>query len=252
MRALFRHGFLPLVRPDRGSRCRLGAALSAGLLALWLTGCAGEGVGQLSGTLFVRGCEELDPTTPGGHDVPSPLPSYSMDPTYFYAELQLASRLAPSIDPPGVNRMRLRMQTSSPKIERADAFELFIYDLDGLAARQASAMARGLAGMPIIPPPLNITPMPPRPDPASTVRASLVFNGSCTYPLVAPLLRGFVHFTEIGRNPGDILAGDFSVTIEDQRALREQGSPAASPDVAGALSGSFRFPIRTGPAVGAI
>ena len=160
-------------------------------------------MGQLSGTLFVRGCAPLDPTSPGSHDVPSPLPAYAMDPSFFFAELQLASRLElQSSDPPGVNRLRLRMQTSSPKIERADAFELFIYDLDATgrppgqrpgerpvrecrSARRRSTSPRCRRG----------------PIRASTVRASLVLNGSCDYPMVAPLLRGYVHFTEIGQQP---------------------------------------------------
>jgi hypothetical protein len=255
MRALFRHGLSRLVGPLTGfgrNRGRRGVAPALLALALAGTGCEGEGVGQLGGTLFVRGCPFLDPTTLGSRDVPSPLPTYTMNPKFFHAELQLSTRLVPSEDPPGPARMRLRMQTSSPKIERVDAFELFIYDLENLATRQASAMASGLAGMPITPPPLDVDPVPPPPDPASNVRASLVFNGSCDYPVVAPMLRGYVHFTEIGQNPGEILAGDFAVTVEDLRAAREQGSPAPSPDVAGALSGTFRFPIRNGPAAGAI
>lgn len=257
MRALIRHGLPQLVRSLFGSGRRRGWVAPVGALALALaglagTGCEGDGVGQLSGTLFVRGCPFLDPTTAGSRDVPSPLPAYTMDPKYFYAERQLAARLNPDEDPPGISRMSLRMQTSSPKIERADAFELFIYDLDSLAARQASAMASGLSGMPITPPPLDVDPTPPPPDPAATVRASLVFNGSCDYPIVAPLLRGYVHFTTIGKNPGETVAGELAVTVEDLRAQREQSAPAISPDVAGALTGSFSFTIRNGPAAGTI
>jgi hypothetical protein len=215
-------------------------------------GCAGEGVGQVSGTLFVRGCQPYDPTTVGSRDVPSPLPGYAMDPTFFFAELEYPARRTPADDPPGVTRLRIRLQRSSHKVERADSFELFVYDLDGLKDRQDVLLAHGESGMPIVPPPLDVTPVPPPPDPASTVRAALVLNGTCDYPLVAPLLRGFVHFTEIGSRPGEILAGEFAVTLEDLRATREQGPSAPSPDVAGALSGNFRFPIRTGPAVGAL
>jgi len=258
MLALLRLGLSQLVRQRPiGSGIGSGAWRSLaqiGLVALALSGanCAGEGVGQLDGTLFARGCPAFDPTTPGSSDVPSPLPAYAMDPKYFFAEIMVSTRLSPSEDPPGVTRLSIRLQNSPPKSERADAFELFIYDLDGLESRQASHLARGEPGMPIIPPPLDVTPVPPPPDPALTVRASLQLNGTCKYPLVTPLLRGFVHFTEIGKQPGAILAGEFSVTLEDLRAAREQGTPAPSPDVAGALTGSFRFPIRTGPGASAI
>ena len=39
------------------------------------------------------------------------------------------------------------------------------------------------------------------------MRAALEINGSCPYPTVAPLPRGYVRFTEIGSHPGDFLAG---------------------------------------------
>ena len=222
------------------------------LLGLAAAGCEGEGVGQVSGTLFVRGCTAYDPVTPGSREVPSPLPSYSMNPEFFFAEVELSTRLNPPEDPLGITRLQLRLQRSSHKAERTDAFELLIYDVDGLPARQAQALARGEAGLPITPPPLDQTPVPPPPAPDSTVRASLRLHGSCKYPIVSPQLRGFVRFTEIGSRAGDMLAGEFSVAIEDLRAQREQGTPAPSPDIAGALTGSFRFPIRTGPASGAL
>jgi hypothetical protein len=254
------HASLPLVQrrerplPD----CRPGGGLRrAGLLGLLLlglagAGCEGAGVGQLSGTLFVRGCPVYDPTAPGSLEVPRPLPSYSLDPEYFFAEAEPGTRRTPSDDPPGVTRLKLRMQKSSHKAERTDVFELLVYDVDGLPALQAAALARGLAGVPIIPPPLDQTPVPPPPAPDSTVRAALRLNGNCPYPVVAPQLRGYVRFTEIGSQPGDMLAGEFTVSVEDLRAQREQGTPAPSVDVAGALVGSFRFPLRTGPASGAL
>ena len=247
---------LPLPQLDRrrGAWRGPGRVGLVGLLLFGLAGagCEGDGVGQVSGTLFVRGCEAYDPTTPGGHDVPSPLPGYALDPEFFFAEVELSTRLNPPEDPAGITRLQLRMQKSSHKAERTDAFELLIYDLDGLPARQAQALARGEAGVPITPPPLDQTPVPPPPAPDSTVRAALRLHGTCQYPVVSPQLRGSIRFTEIGSQPGDMLAGEFSVTIEDLRAQREQGSPAPSVDIAGALTGSFRFPIRTGPASGAL
>lgn len=241
----------PLLRRGSGRAGLVGSFL-LGLLGLGGSGCEGAGEGQVSGTLFVRGCTAYDPVTPGSREVPSPLPSYVMNPEFFFAEVELSTRLNPPEDPLGITRMQLRLQRSSHKAERADAFELLIYDVDGLPARQAQALARGEAGLPITPPPLDQTPVPPPPAPDSTVRASLRLHGSCKYPIVAPQLRGFIRFTEIGSRPGDLLAGEFSVAIEDLRAQREQGSPAPSVDIAGALTGSFRFPIRNGPASGAL
>lgn len=246
-----------LERLRSGVLGRLGVGLGGiwgvlGFLTLGLGGCEGEGTGQVSGTLFVRGCADFDPTEPGSHDVPSPLPSYTMDPQYFFAEVEPWARLYPSDDPPGIARLRLRLQKSSHKLERTDGFELFVYDLDGLMRRQEQAILRGEPGLPIIPAPLDQTPVPPPPAPDSTVRAALRLNGTCHYPIVAPQPRGFVRFTEMGSRPGDMLAGEFAVTLEDLRAQREQGTPAPSIDVGGTLTGSFRFPIRTGPAAGAL
>lgn len=237
-------------RPVGGRRCA--GLLGLGLFGLAAVGCEGAGVGQVSGTLFVRGCPIYDPTTPGSREVPQPLPRYALDPEYFFAEAEPGTRRTPSDDPPGVTRLQLRMQKSSHKAERTDVFELLVYDVDGLPAQQDAALARGLAGVPIVPPPLDQTPVPPPPAPDSTVRASLRLNGNCPYPVVAPQLRGFVRFTEIGSQPGDMLAGEFTVSIEDLRAEREQGTPPPSVDVAGVLTGSFRFPLRTGPASGAL
>lgn len=241
----------PAARRPGGCARWVGAGL-CGLLSLALFGCEGEGTGQVSGTLFVRGCADYDPTDVGSHDVPSPLPSFSLDPQYFFAEVELSTRRIPSEDPPGVTRMHLRLQKTSHKIERTDGFELFIYDLDGLPRLQAEALARGESGVPIIPAALDQLQFPPPPAPDSTVRAALRLSGTCPYPLVAPLPRGYVRFTELGSQPGDIVAGEFAVTLEDLRALREQVTNPLRIDVGGALTGSFRFPIRTGPAAGAL
>ncbi len=236
---------------------RRGAALATaglgGLLLLGFAGCdEGQGTGQVSGTLFARGCRNLDPTDRGSRDVPNPLPSYSLDPQYFYAEVERFDRRSPSDDPPGITRVRLRLQRTSHKIDRTDGFELFIYDVDGLMARQQERLSRGEPGMPIIPPAFDQPEVPLPGAPEQTVRAALEINGSCPYPTVAPLPRGYVRFTEIGSHPGDFLAGEFAVTLEDLRAQREQGTATPIIDVGGQLSGNFRFAIRTGPASGAL
>lgn len=229
------------------------AAGLCGLLLLGLVGCEeGQGTGEVRGTLFVRGCKTLDPTDRGSLDVPSPLPSYSLDPQYFYAEVERFDRRNPSDDPPGITRVRLRLQRTSHKIERTDGFELFIYDVDGLMARQEQRLARGEPGMPIIPPAFDQTEVPLPAAPESTVRAALELNGTCPYPTVAPLPMGYVRFTEIGSRPGAFLAGEFAVTLEDLRARREQNTATPIINVGGQLSGSFRFAIHTGPASGAL
>jgi hypothetical protein len=74
-------------------------------------------------------------------------------------------------------------------------------------------------------------------------------NNTCWFPVVAPTLRGYVKFTSISQNLGDEIAAELNVTVEDARATREQGNPPPAPDVAGQLSGSFRFPLRAGPLV---
>jgi hypothetical protein len=229
---------------------RIHHGLLAGLLSLGLcaAGCEGDGTGQVTGTLFMRGCQAFDPTMPGSSVVPDPLPSYSLDPTYFFASPEVPVRYIPSEDPPGIRRLIIRLQNSSHQAERTDTMEFLVYDVDSLFTLQGQAMAHGEPGMPITPPPLDQDPTPPPPNPDSTVRASLQLNASCPYPPVAPMLRGYVHFTSIGTNPGDTVAADFAVTIEDLRAVREQGTPPPSPDVAGALQGSFSFPIALGPA----
>jgi len=225
--------------------------LSLGLsLGVAGTGCQGAGEGQVSGTLFLRGCPARDPTAPGTSDVPSPLPDYSLQPAYFYGEVQRSLQQGTSApDPRGVDRMVIRLQRDSGRIERADALDLLVYDLDRYPQIQAAALARGEAGVPILPPDVDSTTAPLPGDPAASVRAELSLNITCWFPRVKPLLRGYINFSQLGRNLGEEVAGEFSVTIEDGRAIREQGTPMAIPDAAGALSGWFRFPLRAGPVV---
>lgn len=214
-----------------------------------LTACEGRGDGELTGTLFLRGCPSLDPTS--RHDsgaVPSPLPSYSLGPHFFYAEAILGIRTGLRPDPRPTDRLLLRMQRGANKLERSDGFELLVHDLSKLEELQAEALMRGEAGAPIVPPPLDASNAPLPTDPDATVRAGLVLNNSCRYPLAQPSLRGHVRFTEIGRRVGDVIAGEVQVTVEDLRAARQQGGTAVVPDVAGALHGWFRIPVQAGPA----
>lgn len=227
--------------PPCFSRAGGGLVLSALLAA---TGCEGVGEGQLSGTLFIRDCPAQDPTTPGSRDVPNPLPAFALDPHYFFGEVLFPQR--PDLDPNAVDSMVIRLQRTSHKPERTDLFELSLSDLDHVLTNQAAAMARGTAGLPILPPDVGTTMAPLPTDPALSARASLKLNGTCDSPRVAPLFRGYVHFTALGRNVGDEVAADLRVTVEDGRAQREQGNPPPAPDVAGELSGSFRFRLTSG------
>lgn len=213
-------------------------------------GCEGAGEGALDGTLFMRGCPTLDPTPAGSQAVPSPLPAFSLAPRYFFGEVAWSIQQGFSTaDPRGVSMLRMRMQPYSGTPDHADEFELLIYDLENYQTRQDQAVARGEPGMPIVPPPVDSNNAPLPPDPASSVRASLSMNVTCWFPRVAPSLRGYVNFSSLGMNLGDEIAGQVSVTLEDSRATREQGDPPPAPDVAGQLTGWFRFPLRDGPLV---
>ncbi len=225
----------------------VGAVLT--LAMVLLTGCEGEGTGQVEGSLFVRGCKPLDPTMRSEDAVPSPLPSYQMNPSFFSAEIEQSVRWGRLVDLRGYDRMRIRLQNSSRRVEISDGLELFIYDLDRLPQLQAAAMARGERGMPIVPPPVDQSSVPLPGDPQDSVRAALNLYTTCKYPISAPQLRGYVYFSKLGNKLGDVIAGEFAVTVEDLRARREEGQTVAlSPDVAGQLSGYFSFPLRTGPA----
>lgn len=231
-------------------RRRLAAVFQSLALLCLLPACEGAGEGQLSGRLFLRGCPLYDPTTPGSAEVPNPIPEYSLDPQYFFGEHQWSVMSGfTSADPRGIDRLRIRLQHSSGKPDRADTFDLLVYDLARYSSLQDAALARGEPGMPIVPPDIDGASVPLPGDPAATVRSELSLNISCWFPHVKPMLRGYVKFTELGEELGETVAGEFAVTVEDARATREQGSPAPAPDAAGELSGWFRFPLRAGPLV---
>ncbi len=218
------------------------------LFATLLLGCEGDGEGQVSGTLFLRGCPSLDPTDRSQTEVPSPLPTFTLNPHFFYAEIILGIKTGLRPDPRTVDRLQVRLQRGSIKMERSDSFELLVHDLDKLEQLQADSIRAGAPGIPIIPPPLDqvTSPLPTSPD--ATVRAGLVLNNSCRYPQAQPSLRGHIRFSELGRRVGEYLAAEFQVVIEDERAMRQEGGIPKSPNVAGALQGWFRMPIRSGPA----
>lgn len=222
-------------------------ALPSAVCGTLLSGCVGEGEGQLGGTLFLRGCHRYDPM-PDSPGLPTPLPNYNLAPTVFLGEIHHYNRVGfISPDPRTFERMVIRLQRTAAPQDRVDGLMLMIPDLDQVFAIQEAALARGEPGVPVVPPDVEGDTAPLPGDPAQSVRASLYVRGSCRYPLVSPTLRGHVRFSAIARDLGEETAAEFQLTIEDARAIREQGSPPPSPDAAGALQGSFRFPLRAGP-----
>ncbi len=219
------------------------------LLVTAVTACQGAGEGQISGTLFLRGCPDRDPTASGSKELPDPLPAFSLNPQYFFGDvIRSVQQGLSSPDPRGVDRLSIHLQRNSGTADRTDSFDLLLYDLDRFLDLQAAALARGERGMPIVPPNVDGAQAPLPGDPAASVRASISLNVTCWFPRVAPLLRGYVYFSAIGRNLGEEVAGELHVTVEDARATREQGA-GAIPDAAGELSGWFRFPLRSGSLV---
>lgn len=226
---------------------RLLVALSGAVWGLSLSGCVGDGEGQVSGTLFLRGCHRFDPQ-PESAGLPSPLPSYNLAPTEFLGEIHHGLHVGfISPDPRTFERMVIRLQRTAAPMDRSDGLMLMIPDLDQAWAVQEAALARGEPGIPIVPPDIDGASVPLPGDPAQRVAASLYVRGSCRYPLVSPTLRGHIRFSAIARDLGEETAAEFKLTIEDARAIREQGSPPPSPDAAGELQGSFRFPLAAGP-----
>lgn len=244
-----------LPRPRAHAALRAGPASFArgSLLALWavsaVAGCSTEGSGLIEGTLFIRGCESQDPTPRGSTEVPSPLPAFTLDPKYFYAEIW--HRQDDAAHPVGesLDRLRVRLQRGSEKPERTDVFEVLVPDMNRALRDQEQAIARGERGFPILPPPVAGTSAPLPTDPYASARASLALRQDCKMPLVQPQFRGFIRLIEAGRERGEWVEAEVGLTIEDARATREQGGMPTFVDTAGALSGRFRVKIETGPAV---
>lgn len=227
---------------------RRSAVLCFALCIAWASGCEGSGEGALSGTLFLRGCPTLDPTAAGSVYAPSVWPEFDLKPEHFYVEVVHGIRSGFHPDERSTDRLLLRMQRGSTKLERSDGFELLVHDVSKLALMQETALAQGKPGVPIVPPPVGTTTAPLPGDPDASVKAGLLLNNTCRYPQAQPSLRGHVLFSELGLSVGQTVAGNIVVSVEDQRAQREQAGGAVVPDVAGTLTGWFRIPVRSGPA----
>lgn len=239
--------------PLQGRSAARGRSRTQATLALLLSasvgvigGCEGRGEGELNGRLFLRHCADQDPLPADSAAVPSPLPEFSLAPQYFFADVMFAQKPGWFPDPRAVDSMFIRLQRTSHKPDRTDVFTLSVHDIDNILAVQEQALARGEPGVPIIPPMVSTEAAPLPLDPAQSVRADIALNGSCQFSTAEPLMRGYIRFSSLGRNVGEEIAAEFRVTVEDGRAIREQGSPPPSPDAAGELAGWFRFNISRG------
>lgn len=206
------------------------------LMSVLLLGCAGGGTGQVTGTLFLRGCPDQGTDDPTG--MPTPLPAFDLSPSFFAAEPILA--FLPDLDPRGINRLLIRLQRSPNKAELTDVFTLYVDDVKTQLTRLGAPQA-------ITPPALGGTSVPLPTQGSTRVLGSLSLTGTCPVARAQPSLTGTVTFSALGRNAGDPVAGQFSVTVSDPRAARDS-VPAGDQDAAGAFAGSFQFPVQFGPA----
>lgn len=227
-----------------GALFSVGALFSLGAGA----GCGTEGEGQIQGTFFLRGCEAQDPTPHGSTEVPAPLPAFALDPGYFYADVLRSPHTAAHHEGESLDRLHVRLQRGSEKPERTDVFELMVPDMNRALRDQELAIARGERGFPILPAPVAGSTAPLPGDPYAFARASLSLHSSCTRQIVQPQFRGYIRIIEAGRVIGEWVEGEVGLTIEDSRAIREQGGMPTYVDTAGALSGRFRVKLAAGPA----
>lgn len=219
-------------RPSTPRRHPAQALLAAALLC----GCEGGGEGQVSGSLFLRGCPEQ-----GSAAAPAP---FALDPSYFAADTirsATAGQSGSQLDERIPNRMELRLQRSSHRPELTDAFALYLTDVDALRGRLGQPF-------PISAAPLSGAEAPLPAEAPPTVRAALWLRGTCPYANVQPQLRGTVTLRELGFEPGEWVDADFSVTADDDRGARLGAAPADR-DAAGQLAGSVRLQIRRGRSV---
>lgn len=228
--------------------------MSCALFALWGVaagaGCIGEGSGQIQGSLFLRGCPAQDPTPRGSHEVPNPLPAFALDPAYFYAQVLHQNPTPAQREGEPLDRLHVRLQKGAEKPERTDVFELLVLDMNRALRDQEQAIARGERGFPILPAPVAGSTAPLPGDPYASARASLSLQSSCRPQIVQPQFRGYVRLIEAGRELGEWIEAEVGLTVEDQRATREQGGMPAFVDTAGALTGRFRVKLEAGAAIG--
>jgi hypothetical protein len=201
----------------------------AGLLAA----CGPHGEGQVSGTLFLRGCPELEET---GQPAP-----FQLDPEYFAADTVRAAAAGASASDPDVripDRIEVRLQRSTHRIQLTDALVLYLTDVVALRDRLDRPF-------PIIAAPLagDTVQLPTEGPPFA--RAALLLHGTCPFARVQPQLRGTLTLGELGFEPGEWVSAGFTLDVEDDRGARNGVAPADR-DAGGRLTGSFRMQITRG------
>lgn len=216
------------------------AALSLGIFAglLVSTGCEGQGVGSLDGTLFVRACPKQGSDDPTG--MPAPLPPFSLAPTFFSAEPSWPMAPTQNLDMRDVRRLAIRAQRDGERPERTDGLLLFVTDVEAVRQRLGQPL-------PIIAAPLSGPDVPLPPVPSVGVKAALYLSSTCPFARAQPYLTGTVTFTALGFELGEPVAATITATVSDPRGVRA-GLPAVDQDAAGQLSGSLSLTVQAGPA----
>ncbi len=201
-------------------------------------GCAGQGQGQVSGALFLRGCPDQGSNDATG--MPS-VPPFALDPTYFAAESihTLAIFGMDPADPRDVEVQDIRLQRGPELPEYTDVLRFVLTDVAALQ-RQAGQP------VPITVPALDQPSQPLPINDGPRIQAALTMLATCPFPRVEPALHGSITFHTLGFELGEWLDASFSLTVEDPRGVRSGKAPQDM-DAAGQLSGYFRFQIQMGP-----
>jgi hypothetical protein len=246
-------------------------ALTAGL-GLLVGGCTvGEGTGQASGPLYVKGCSNDDPDW-GAPDMPR---FYDLRPEFF------AGEPVEDIKPDGIrNRIVIRLQDSGKSLEFDDFLQFDIVNSYQVAqCLRTMTKADEITGSFCYWPPGQAWPRM-RIGPNLPIRASLALHETCPLAtlvgtardadgarpdLVEPLppdqWRSWIEISEFGTarrrdvSPNfrvefneRLRAESFQVDLIDDRvveALRRR-EPPPPPDLVGRLSGNFDFELERG------
>ena len=229
--------------------CGLGMAL-----ALTVGGCVGEGVGEVRGNIFVKGCNVRQDYPPPGAD-----PVFDLRPSFFSGEP------IEDIDQDSIphNRLELRIQSSSgnlgnvsPSLDRGSGIDsLFV------SIRDVREVARRI-GQPITLIGTNVNfsqrNIPP-------VRAALQLLGTCAFSTANYLSAdssmtevSTITFTQFGQaqagvepapdfkvNFGEMIEAHFDIFLVDERNKLGLNN---EPQAGGHITGFFRFELRRGAA----
>jgi hypothetical protein len=208
----------------------ISAVLFGAVASCALAGCGlGDGTGDVSGTLYLRGCTHNYDY--GSLAAPA---TYDMHASYFVANPVNALASSEPLHP--VNKLSVRVQPSGNRADEADLLFVNVGDDADVAAMLGQPMTIG---------------------PATSVRATLALNQTCPDAEVQAELVGTMTWTSFGSGKatdgiqfGDRLAATFMFTVVDQRqiSIGGLGGVPLQPAAAGQISGSFDFIVRQGKA----